>query len=137
MGTIVENFHNVGEDGSYSYGWRSSDGSFKKETRLATGEVSGEYGYKDAAGDIITTRYGVNTDTQFGFKVLSEKRKNTKARRKLVRKEEEEKAKENLISEDSEIVEKENNEIETNTTTIVEPNPKMSDGRRAVINKRA
>merc|ERR1711892_326527 len=144
MGTIVENFHNVGEDGSYSYGWRSSDGSFKKETRLATGEVSGEYGYKDAAGDIIITRYGVNTDTQFGFKVLSEKRKNTKARRKIVRKEEEEKEKENLISENSEIVEIENNEIETNTNNIktntnniVKPNHKMIDGRKAVINKRA
>merc|ERR1711892_708251 len=134
MGTIVENFHNVGEDGSYSYGWRSSDGSFKKETRLATGEVSGEYGYKDAAGDIITTRYGVNTDTQFGFKVLSEKRKNTKARRKIVRKEEEEKE---LISESSEIVEKEDNEIETNTNNIVKPNHKMIDGRKAVINNRA
>ena len=68
VATIVENTHTVGEDGSYSYGWRSSDGSFKKETRLVTGEVSGEFGYKDAAGDIIITRYGVNTDTQFGFK---------------------------------------------------------------------
>merc|ERR1712106_60550 len=111
-------------------------GSFKKETRLATGEVSGEYGYKDAAGDIIATRYGVNTDTQFGFKVLSEKRKNTKARRKIVRKEEEEE-KENLISESSEIFEKEDNEIETNTNNIVKPNHKMIDGRKAVINKRA
>merc|ERR1712106_887754 len=137
MGTIVENTHSVGEDGSYSYGWRSSDGSFKKETRLATGEVSGEFGYKDAAGDIIITRYGVNTDTQFGFKVLSEKRKNTKARRKIVRKEEQEKEKENLISDNSEIVEMENNEIETNTNNIVETNQKMIDGRKAVINKRA
>merc|ERR1712106_576986 len=89
-----------------------------------------------AAGDIIITRYGVNTVTQFGFKVLSEKRKNTKARRKIVRKEEEEE-KENLISESSEIFEKEDNEIETNTKNIVKPNHKMIDGRKAVINKRA
>ena len=64
----MENKNEVGEDGSYSYGWRASDGSFKHETRLATGEVFGEFGYRDAAGDIITTRYGVNGDTQFGFK---------------------------------------------------------------------
>ena len=64
---IVENTQTSGEDGSYSYGWRASDGSFKQETRLASGEVIGVYGYRDAAGDIIRTRYGVNSQTQFGF----------------------------------------------------------------------
>merc|ERR1712227_635545 len=32
-------------DGSYTYGYQSGDGSYKIETRLATGEVKGKYGY--------------------------------------------------------------------------------------------
>merc|ERR1712212_1108252 len=35
-------------DGSYTYGYESADGSFKIETRSVTGEVSGKYGYIDA-----------------------------------------------------------------------------------------
>merc|ERR1712212_1231894 len=34
-------------DGSYTYGYESADGSFKIETRSVTGEVSGKYGYID------------------------------------------------------------------------------------------
>ena len=66
--SIVQNIHTLGEDGSYSYGWKASDGSFKKETRLPSGEVTGEFGYRDSQGNIVTTKYGVNIDTQFGFK---------------------------------------------------------------------
>ena len=66
--SIVENISRVGEDGSYSYGWTASDGTFRKETRKKTGEVSGEFGYRDSQGDLVTTKYGVNRDTQFGFK---------------------------------------------------------------------
>lgn len=36
------------EDGSYTYGYEGADGSFKIETKLATGEVRGKYGYVDA-----------------------------------------------------------------------------------------
>merc|ERR1739838_250404 len=50
---IVENRQTSGEDGSYSYGWVASDGSYRHESRSAVGEVSGEFGYTDAAGDIV------------------------------------------------------------------------------------
>ena len=66
--SIVENISSVGEDGSYSFGWTASDGTFRKETRKKTGEVSGEFGYRNSQGDLVTTKYGVNKDTQFGFK---------------------------------------------------------------------
>lgn len=40
------------EDGSYTYGYEGADGSFKIETKLATGEVKGKYGYVDENGKV-------------------------------------------------------------------------------------
>merc|ERR1711962_789398 len=34
-------------DGSYTYGFQSADGTYKIETRLVTGEVKGKYDYID------------------------------------------------------------------------------------------
>merc|ERR1712168_1187370 len=52
-------------DGSYTYGYQSGDGSYKIETRLATGEVKGKYGYIDANGNLKETTYGAMADLGF------------------------------------------------------------------------
>merc|ERR1712212_549207 len=52
-------------DGSYTYGYESADGSFKIETRSVTGEVSGKYGYIDANGILKETTYGAGTESGF------------------------------------------------------------------------
>merc|ERR1712198_114547 len=52
-------------DGSYTYGFQSADGTYKIETRLVTGEVKGKYGYIDAAGNLKETTYGADTGRGF------------------------------------------------------------------------
>lgn len=52
-------------DGSYTYGYESADGTYKIETRYATGEVKGKYGYYDDVGTYREIEYGA-TPTQ-GF----------------------------------------------------------------------
>merc|ERR1711971_350387 len=52
-------------DGSYTYGYQSGDGSYKIETRLATGEVKGKYGYVDANGNLKETSYGAMAELGF------------------------------------------------------------------------
>lgn len=61
--SLTQNFrHN--EDGSYTYGYESADGSFKIETKLPTGEVKGKYGYTDDLGKVRVIEYGA---TKHGF----------------------------------------------------------------------
>ena len=45
-------------DGSYTYGYESGDGTYKIETRYATGEVKGKYGYYDDLGVLREVNYG-------------------------------------------------------------------------------
>merc|ERR1711973_1029889 len=52
-------------DGSYTYGFQSADGTYKIETRLTTGEVKGKYGYIDANGNLKETTYGADTGKGF------------------------------------------------------------------------
>lgn len=52
------------EDGSYTYGYESGDGTFKIETKLPTGEVKGKYGYVDDTGKVRVVEYGA---TKYGF----------------------------------------------------------------------
>lgn len=52
------------DDGSYTYGYESADGSFKIETKLPTGEVKGKYGYVDDVGKVRVIEYGA---TKNGF----------------------------------------------------------------------
>jgi len=47
-------------DGSYTYGYENGDGSYKIETRLATGEVRGKYGYYDDTGALREVAYGAS-----------------------------------------------------------------------------
>ena len=48
------------EDGSYSYGYEGADGSYKIETKQATGEVFGKYGYLDDTGSLREVEYGAS-----------------------------------------------------------------------------
>lgn len=57
------------EDGSYTYGYEGADGSFKIETKLATGEVKGKYGYVDETGKVRVVEYGAN---KYGFQPSGE-----------------------------------------------------------------
>lgn len=45
-------------DGSYTYGYENGDGTYKIETRYATGEVKGKYGYYDDLGTFREVEYG-------------------------------------------------------------------------------
>ncbi|CRK88040.1 CLUMA_CG001826, isoform A [Clunio marinus] len=61
---ILKQINRHNEDGSYSYGYEAADGSFKIETKSATGEVKGKYGYVDDSGNLREVAYGAN---QNGF----------------------------------------------------------------------
>ena len=55
---ILRHVNTVNADGSYSYGYESGDGSYKIETKYATGEVKGKYGYYDPTGMLREVEYG-------------------------------------------------------------------------------
>lgn len=61
---ILKQINRHNEDGSYSYGYEAADGSFKIETKSASGEVKGKYGYVDDSGSLREVVYGAN---QNGF----------------------------------------------------------------------
>ena len=52
-------------DGSYTYGYESGDGTYKIETRYATGEVKGKYGYIDPNGELREVEYGASPNRGF------------------------------------------------------------------------
>jgi len=52
-------------DGSYTYGYESGDGTYKIETRFATGEVKGKYGYVDLTGQLREVEYGASPERGF------------------------------------------------------------------------
>lgn len=66
MSNLLKQFdifrHN--EDGSYTYGYESADGTFKIETKAPTGEVKGKYGFVDDVGKLRVVEYGA---TKYGF----------------------------------------------------------------------
>lgn len=66
---ILKQINRHNEDGSYTYGYEGADGSFKIETKLATGEVKGKYGYVDESGKVRIVEYGAN---KFGFQPSGE-----------------------------------------------------------------
>lgn len=59
---ILKQINRHNEDGSYSYGYEAADGSYKIETKSATGEVKGKYGYVDDSGNLREIEYGANQD---------------------------------------------------------------------------
>merc|ERR1711863_61183 len=52
-------------DGSYTYGFEGADGTYKIETRLADGQVRGEYGYYDPEGVLREATYGATKEGGF------------------------------------------------------------------------
>jgi hypothetical protein len=66
---ILKQINRHNEDGSYTYGYEGADGSFKIETKLATGEVKGKYGYVDESGKVRVVEYGAN---KYGFQPSGE-----------------------------------------------------------------
>jgi len=57
---ILRSLDQQNPDGSYTYGYESGDGTYKIETRYATGEVKGKYGYYDDAGRLREVEYGAS-----------------------------------------------------------------------------
>ncbi|XP_018320129.1 formin-like protein 14 [Agrilus planipennis] len=66
---ILKQINRHNEDGSYTYGYESADGSFKIETKLPTGEVKGKYGFIDDVGKVRVVEYGA---TKYGFEPSGE-----------------------------------------------------------------
>ena len=96
---ILKYVNNRNEDGSYTYGFqvsystngmrnklllffKSSDGTYKTETRTITGEVGGQFGYVDPDGKLRESSYG-NLDI---LKLGQQMNKNQKARTKAASK---------------------------------------------------
>jgi len=59
---IIQHIETHNSDGSYTYGYESGDGTYKIETRYATGEVKGKYGYYDDTGLLREVEYGAEPD---------------------------------------------------------------------------
>lgn len=57
---ILKQINRHNDDGSYSYGYENADGSFKIETKYATGEVYGKYGYVGDDGKVREIEYGAS-----------------------------------------------------------------------------
>lgn len=49
---ILSQINDINEDGSYTFGYESADGSFRIESRDVDGFVSGKYGYVDVNGEV-------------------------------------------------------------------------------------
>jgi len=62
---ILRHVDTQNPDGSYTYGYESGDGSYKIETRYATGEVKGKYGYYDDTGRLREVEYGAAPERGF------------------------------------------------------------------------
>jgi len=62
---ILRQIQERNPDGSYTYGYESGDGTYKIETRYATGEVKGKYGYYDDTGILREASYGAAPDRGF------------------------------------------------------------------------
>lgn len=62
---ILQSIDTQNPDGSYTYGYESGDGTYKIETRYATGEVKGKYGYYDDTGLFREVEYGAAPEMGF------------------------------------------------------------------------
>ncbi|EFX89732.1 hypothetical protein DAPPUDRAFT_303139 [Daphnia pulex] len=55
--TILKQINQLNEDGSYTFGYEASDGSFRVENMDANGYLTGRYGYVDSYGETQETEY--------------------------------------------------------------------------------
>lgn len=63
--SILKQINKVNDDGSYTYGYEASDGSFKVETRDVAGNVKGMFGFMDEAGRLKRVSYSATNSTGF------------------------------------------------------------------------
>ncbi|VVC25172.1 Insect cuticle protein [Cinara cedri] len=61
--TILKQINKVNDDGSYTFGYEASDGSFKLETRDVAGNVKGMFGFVDEAGRLKRVSYSANNSS--------------------------------------------------------------------------
>lgn len=63
--SILKQINKVNDDGSYTYGYEASDGSFKVETRDVAGNVKGMFGFVDEAGRLKRVSYSASNSSGF------------------------------------------------------------------------
>eukprot|EP00094_Tigriopus_californicus_P008313 TCALIF_08009-PA protein Name:"Protein of unknown function" AED:0.33 eAED:0.33 QI:26/0.66/0.5/0.75/1/1/4/0/255 len=66
--SLLENFNEVNPDGTYKFGYKASDGTFKSETKDKNGVVTGKYGFIDGDGQLKVVEYSSQNGT--GFELL-------------------------------------------------------------------
>ncbi|XP_060842564.1 uncharacterized protein LOC132922862 [Rhopalosiphum padi] len=63
--SILKQINKVNDDGSYTFGYEASDGSFKVETRDVAGNVKGMFGFVDDAGRLKRVTYSASNSSGF------------------------------------------------------------------------
>lgn len=63
--SILKQINKVNDDGSYTFGYEASDGSFKVETRDVAGNVKGMFGFVDESGLLKRVSYSANNSSGF------------------------------------------------------------------------
>lgn len=63
--SILKQINKVNDDGSYTFGYEASDGSFKVETRDVAGNVKGMFGFVDEAGRLKRVSYSASNSSGF------------------------------------------------------------------------
>lgn len=63
--SILKQINKVNDDGSYTFGYEASDGSFKVETRDVAGNVKGMFGFVDDVGQLKRVSYSANNSSGF------------------------------------------------------------------------
>lgn len=63
--SILKQINKVNDDGSYTFGYEASDGSFKVETRDVAGNVKGMFGFVDETGQLKRVSYSASNSTGF------------------------------------------------------------------------
>jgi len=124
------NKHN--QDGSYTYGFEAGDGTYKLETRLASGEVKGKYGYIDPNGLLREMEYGATEER--GFVSSLEQNELGQSAPKAVQRN-------RVSSRRNQIFKNTNQEVqiykeEDGRNNIVDANIRLVNGRRAIVRKR-
>ncbi|XP_025406476.1 mediator of RNA polymerase II transcription subunit 15-like [Sipha flava] len=63
--SIIKQINKVNDDGSYTFGYEASDGSFKVESRDVAGNVKGMFGFVDESGQLKRVTYSANNSSGF------------------------------------------------------------------------
>jgi len=63
--SILKQINKVNDDGSYTFGYEASDGSFKVETRDVAGNVKGMFGFVDDVGRLKRVSYSASNSSGF------------------------------------------------------------------------